>query len=149
MHRLKQWLPAIIYAAFVGLGLALAVTWFTQPDWLLCYFADALCVGSLGVTGLVLQSLMGLLGLFFALVFGYMLYRVIRLGGARRVVNEADRLLLRKSIQEIRQLSENGDFGKALMLVESLRQKYPDNRQIMELEKRLNRSLDLSHQRRS
>ena len=149
MHRLKQWLPAIIYAAFAGLGLLMTVIWFTQSDWLFCHFTDALCVGDLGLTGLVLQTLVGMLGLFMAVVFGYMLYRVIRLGGARRVVNEADRLLMHKSIQEIRLLSEKGDYGKALMLVESLRQKYPDNRQIRELEQRLNRSLDLSQQRRS
>lgn len=148
MHRLKQWLPAIIYAAFSGLGFLMALSWFTQPDWLFCRLTDALCVGTFGITGIILQALAGMVGLIMAVVFGYMLYRVIRLGGAHRVVNEADRLLMHKSIREIRQLCEKGDYGKALLLVESLRQKYPDNRQIRELEKRLNRSLDLSQQNR-
>ncbi|MEX0584336.1 MAG: hypothetical protein WEB07_01130 [Natronospirillum sp.] len=39
-------------------------------------------------------------------------------------------------------MCREGRFGHALMLVESLRQKYPDNRQLTELEQRLNLALD-------
>lgn len=141
-QTLKHWLPAIIYALLSAVGVLLAWTGFLQSDWVFCYLSAGLCISGLGLVGMVLDALVGSLGLFMAISFGFMLYRVIRLGGARRVVNEADRLLLHRSILEIRQLCEQDQFGKALMLVESLRQKYPANKQLKELEARLHRSLD-------
>lgn len=141
-QTLKHWLPAIIYALLSAVGVLLAWTGFLQSDWVFCYLSAGLCISGLGLVGMVLDALVGSLGLFMAISFGFMLYRVIRLGGARRVVNEADRLLLHRSILEIRQLCEQDQFGKALMLVESLRQKYPANKQLKELEARLHSSLD-------
>lgn len=47
-----------------------------------------------------------------------------------------------RAITDIRALCKQGEFGKALLLVETLRRKYPQNRQLHELEQRLHRALD-------
>lgn len=142
MNVMKHWLPAMLYGVGAVLGITLAWTGFLQTDWVLCHLSKQLCISGLGLAGSMLDALVGSLGLVMAAVFSFMLYRFIRLGGARLVVNQADRLLLHRSIREIRQLCAQEQFGKALMLVESLRQKYPSNRQLQELESRLHRSLD-------
>lgn len=142
MQGLKHALPALLYLAACVLGALMVWDWLWQPDWWLCRRQEALCLRPLGWSGTVLLGLYGVLGVLILLVFGFMLYRFIRLGGARLEVNQADRLLLHKSVQEIRLLCQQHQYGKALMLVESLRQKYPGNRQVRELERRLNKALD-------
>ncbi|MCH8551394.1 MAG: hypothetical protein LAT62_05620 [Natronospirillum sp.] len=138
----KRYIPASIYSALTVLGLAMLADGALGPDWVFCTWTSALCVGDLGRVGITLLALYGSLGMAIAGAFGFMLYRVLRLGGARVTVNHDDRLLVSRAIGEIRDLCQQGEYGKALFLVETLRRKYPDNRQLRELEKRLNKALD-------
>ncbi len=139
---LKHHIPAMLYSLFAALGFAMLADGALGSDWVFCTWTAALCVGDLGRVGTILLALYGTLGLALLAAFGFMLYRVIRLGGARVRVNEDDRLLVGRAIGEIRELCQHGEYGKALLLVETLRRKYPDNRQLRELEKRLNKALD-------
>jgi len=142
MQGLKYALPGLLYLLVSMLGALMVWDWLVTPDWWLCGGQEMLCLQPMGWPGSALLHLYGILGVLLLLAFGFMLYRFIRLGGARREVNQADRLLLHKTVQEIRNLCRQHQYGQALMLVESLRQKYPDNRQVRELEQRLNRALD-------
>lgn len=112
-------------------------------EWLLCQMSSSLCIGDFGSAGVVLRLLYSVVGLALSILSVFTLYRFLRLGGARQQRNEADRLLLQRAILEIRTLYRQQQYARALMLIESLRKKYPNNAQLRELETLLTRELDV------
>lgn len=131
------------------LGLTLVIDGLSGREWLLCEVTATLCIADFGVSGLILRLLYSVVGLALTILSVFTLYRFLRLGGARQQRNEADRLLLQRAIVEIRTLYRQRQFARALMLIESLRKKYPNNAQLQELETLLARELDVQQMRGS
>ncbi|MFY0664084.1 MAG: hypothetical protein JXQ97_05630 [Natronospirillum sp.] len=142
-QRFMRALPGVIYAAIMALGITMVIDGVSGREWLLCQLSNGLCVGDFGVAGTILRLLYSVVGLAVTILSVFTLYRYLRLGGARQQRNEADRLLLQRAIVEIRTLYRQRQYARALMLIESLRKKYPGNAQLRELEVLLTRELDV------